>query len=375
MKRVLYKCIGAVLCLSLLAGCSSGSIYSNYRETEQLMVVQTMGFDESPKGFSVSVSTGGEEKITRMAAEAESITLAEQKMQDYSAAEEIFYAHTSYIAIGESAARSGLSHYMDFIGRSTQMRMDTPLFVVTGGNASELVLGSGNEEYDATDVLKSLERNISRRGDLQIFTAGEVAAQLDRNGSALICAVRCVQAKDSLYGSQEELTAVPDGYAVIKDRKMIGRISYHDALAVGIIQNKAGPCRLTVSSDEGNAALQLDDCICRLEPVYENGELRGLSVDVKLRTALLERGDAVNLDAVAATLKKDIGLRLENVLKLSKLTGCDFLQLCSRLQVKQPFSSGEIQGEFQELLPHIYYIINVSAEIDRSFDADREENA
>lgn len=374
MKR-LFKCIAAALCLSLLTGCSSGSIYSNYRETEQLMVVQTMGFDKAQKGFSVSVSTGGEEKITRMAAEAESISLAEQKMQDYSAAEEIFYAHTSYIAIGEDAAKSGLSHYLDFIGRSTQMRMDTPLFIVTGGRASELVLGSGNEEYDATDVLKSLERNVEKRGDLQIFTAGEVTAQLDRNGAALICAVKCVQAKDSLYDSKDELTAIPDGYAVIKDRKMIGQISYHDALAVGLLQNKAGPCRLTVSTKGGNAALQLDDCECTIEPIYENEKIRGLSVDVKLRTAMLERGEAINLEDVTAALEKDIKLRLVNVLNLSKLTGCDFLQLGSSLEAKHPFSAGGMGQDFQEALPDIYYIINVSAEIDRSFDADREENA
>lgn len=374
MKR-LFKCIAAALCLSLLTGCSSGSIYSNYRETEQLMVVQTMGFDKAPKGFSVSVSAGGEEKITRMAAEAESISLAEQIMQDYSAAEEIFYAHTSYIAIGEEAAKSGLSHYLDFIGRSTQMRMDTPLFIVAGGRASELVLGSGNEEYDATDVLKSLERNVKKRGDLQIFTAGEVTAQLDRNGAALICAVRCVQAKDSLYDSQDELTAIPDGYAVIKGKKMIGQISYHDALAVGLLQNKAGPCRLTVSTKDGNAALQLDDCKCTIEPVYEDGKLSGLSVDVKLRTAMLERGETINLEDVTAALKKDIKLRLVNVLNLSKLTGCDFLQLGSSLEAKHPFSAVGMGQDFQDALPDIYYIINVSAEIDRSFDADREENA
>lgn len=374
MKR-LYKCIAPVLCLSLLSGCSSGSIYSNFRETEQLMVVQTMGFDLSQKGFTVSVSTGGGDKITRMAAEAKSIVLAEQKMQDYSAAEEMFYAHTSYIAIGEDAARSGIDHYLDFIGRSTQMRMDTPLFVVTGGRASELVLGSGNEEYDATDVLKSLERNTKKRGDLRVFTAGEITAELDRNGSALICAVRCVGAKDSLYGSEDELTALPDGYAVIKNGKMLGQISYHDALAVGLIQNEAGPCRLTVSGKVGSAALQLDDCSCEVKPQYENGRLTTVKVELTVRASLLERGVDTDLEAVTQSLENDLALRLENVLRLSKLTGCDFLQLGSMLEAKQPFSAGVSGLDFQEKLSDVYFIINVSAEIDRSFDADREDKA
>ncbi len=374
MKRI-FKCIVPLLCLSLLSGCSSGSIYSNYRETEQLMVVQTMGFDRSDKGFTVSVSTGGGDKITRMAAEAGSITLAEQKMQDYSAAEEIFYAHTGYIAIGENAAKTGLSHYLDFIGRSTQMRMDTPLFIVSRGSASELVLGSGNEEYDATDVLKSLERNVKKRGDLRIFTAGEVTAQLDRNGSALICAVKCVKAKESLYDSEDELTARPDGYAIIKDKKMIGQISYHDSLAVGLLQNEAGPCRLTVSTEKGSAALQLDDCECKIEPVTENGSLSALRIDAELHTALFERGEELKLEDVRKALEEDIKLRFENVLSLSKLTGCDFLQLGSILETHNPLSMSGMGQDFQEMLPHVYFIINVSAEIDRSFDAEKEASA
>ena len=100
--------IAAVLVLAaLLTGCSGGSIYSNYRELEQLMVIQTLGFDRTSDGVRLSASSGsdsaggggggesgaeqsGSAGVARLAAEAPSFTLAEEKMQDYSAREDLF---------------------------------------------------------------------------------------------------------------------------------------------------------------------------------------------------------------------------------------------------------------------------------------------
>ena len=81
----------AVVCLAaLLSGCSGGSVYSNYREIEQLMVIQTMGFDYAKSGVRLSASSGsdsaggggggnakggeqgGSAQVARLSAEAES---------------------------------------------------------------------------------------------------------------------------------------------------------------------------------------------------------------------------------------------------------------------------------------------------------------
>ena len=56
MKK--FICLICAACLFLLSGCSGGSIYTNYREVEQLMVIQTMGFDKDKNGVTLSVSTG-----------------------------------------------------------------------------------------------------------------------------------------------------------------------------------------------------------------------------------------------------------------------------------------------------------------------------
>lgn len=106
----IFRIAAALVLAALLTGCSGGSIYSNYRELEQLMVIQTMGFDWTESGVRLSASSGsdsaggggggggsesgteqsGSAGVARLAAEAPSFTLAEEKMQDYSAREDLF---------------------------------------------------------------------------------------------------------------------------------------------------------------------------------------------------------------------------------------------------------------------------------------------
>ena len=44
LSKNLIRIIALILCLATLTGCSGGSLYSNYRELEQLTVIETMGF-------------------------------------------------------------------------------------------------------------------------------------------------------------------------------------------------------------------------------------------------------------------------------------------------------------------------------------------
>lgn len=375
MKRI-FKCIVPLLCLSLLCGCGGGGIYSNYRELDELIIIQTMGFDATDGGYAVSVSSGSteSEKIIRMTAAGNSITEAERLMQDYSAEEEIFYSHVNYIVLGESAAESRLTHCLDFIRRSPQMRPDTPLFVVEDNTAAKLILGAGNEDYDATDVLKSLERNLERRGDCIVFSAKEVISDMDRNGSALVCAVKTAKAGNSLHDAGDALTALPAGYAVIKDGRMVGQISYADALAVNLLKNKSGPSRITLRTAGESITVQLENCKSKLEPVLQKGRLSGLRIDMDISASLPEFGGDLDIKKAEAALKSTVKSRVENVLTLEKLMTCDFMQLGGILETHHPVSMAGMGQDFQSYLPDVYYIINIRAEINRSYDTDKTED-
>lgn len=379
--------IAAVLVLAaLLTGCSGGSIYSNYRELEQLMVIQTMGFDWEENGVRLSASSGsdsagggggtesgaeqsGSASVARLAAEAPSFTLAKEKMQDYSAREDLFFAHTAYIAVGGESAEKTVMPFLDYIERSTDLRLDIPLFVVTNGTASELVLGAGGETYDATSVLRSLERNIMLRGDGVIFSAAEVVSSLDTNGCALITAVRSVKADKAVKEAKEqELTAIPDGFAVIKNGRAVGSVPVEYAKGVNVLQNKVGPSSVELRVGGETATVQLDECACRITPVFDGGALAGLDVKVTLDAALSETTGIVSAQALGRALADEVTLWVTQVLDISRSLECDFLQLGRVLERMEPQRLSGASTGLSDRLRDIYYNVGVEAEVDRSFD-------
>ena len=378
--------IVALVCLAaLLTGCSGGSIYSNYREIEQLMVIQTMGFDFTKTGVRLSASSGsdsagggsdsqsnrqgGSAQVARLSADAQSFSLAKEKMQDYSAREELFFAHTAYIAVGSRAAETSVLPILDYIERSTDMRLDIPLFVVTNGTASELVLGAGGETYDATSVLRSLERNIILRGDGVIFSAAEVVSSLDENGCALITAVKSVKADKAVKEAKpDELTAIPDGYTVIKNGKAVGSIPVEYARGVNILQNRVGPSSVELRVGNDTATVQLDKCACRITPMFGGGVLAGLDVKITLSAALSETTGSVGVQELNRALADEVERWVMQVLDISRSLECDFLQLGKVLERKQPQRLHGASADLSERLRDIYYNVGVEAEVDRSFD-------
>lgn len=378
MKRIMI--LAFAVSILLLSACSGG-IDKSYKEVEQLLVIQAMGFDSTSSGVVLSVSSGSDgmggqseaaTETLRLKASAKTLLEAQEIIQDYSASEELFFSHTSYIVLGESALSNGIAPYLDYIERDDAFRLDVPLFAVSGGSAEELVVGTGNESYDAVNVLSSVERNVTDRGSAHVYNAGEVAADLGRNGSALICAVRTVSAQSVLPDAAKgETTAVFDGYVVLRDGKLVGKISADDALAVNLIHNEAGSSLIALSDGDEGATLMLSGCDCVVSAVCKNGELSGLKVSLSAKASLKESGGAANIESLNAEFKNELLSRLTDVLRLSHDLGCDFLQLGSVLQRSDPFALVCNAEEFQELLPKLHIYIYVETEIDSGYVIER----
>ena len=163
-KLIAILCALGVAVLS--TGCSGGSIYSNYRDIAELMIVQTLGFDSMPDGgVTVSVSAegssgagseDGSKKPERLSASAASLTEAQDELQHYSGGLQLFFGHTAYFLLGAQVLSSDTTQFFDCIERDTAFRLSIPVFAVSSGSASELILGAGNEERDATKLMHAL---------------------------------------------------------------------------------------------------------------------------------------------------------------------------------------------------------------------------
>ena len=371
------KFIAALCALSLMltaSGCSGGSIYSNYRDIAELLVIQTLGFDLSDAGVRLSVSAEGStgagkdnegKTPVRLSVDAQSMTEAQDALQHYSGGLRLFFGHTAYIVLGENVLNTDTAQFFDCIERDAAFRLCIPVFAASG-SASELVMGAGADEHDATRLMRAVTENLRLRGDAHIFTAAEIVSALDSNGAALICAVKAVPA-DTIDpdAAEGEMAIVPDGYTIINNNKAAGHIPMELARGVSLILNEAGSMPVVV----GNATLQIDRSSCELEPVFGDG-LEGVAINIHISASLAEaRGD---FDPGELTREFEAEARswVEDVLELQKSSACDFLHLGSALEIRHPQRLRGASENFALIAPGLDFTVRVTADLDRSFHLD-----
>ena len=395
------KAICVILALAsvfTLTGCTS--VYSNFKEIEQLLVIQDMGLDKQGGGVLLSLCSASDESTgdvpKRLYGTGDSITTALEHIYNYSFEDILFCSHISHVLIGEKAAESGIDDYLSYICRSPIMRLDIPLFVVKGSTAQDAVLKVGDGNRGVVEIMDSVEMSVGRLGNSSLYTAAETVRNLDRYGSSLICAVELAEplesdsgapAGDSPSFSEDEgsaaqdeggskLTAVVYGYAVIRDGKLCKFLDRDEAIAVGFLTNKVGLTNVTVRDRHGSlVVLEIDSGGSEVTPVWSGtGELTGLNIAVDVRASIVEVSgssdtrSAEYTDHITAQLEALISDYVSRVMLTSRELRSDFLCLAQTVERDDPSAFRMLLQSFPDLLPSLELQISVSGQLTHTND-------
>ena len=419
MKRFLSLLI--IICaLPALSGC--GSIYSNYREIQQLMVIQTMGIDREKGGVQVSMAAAAEASgggPRRMSAQGSTVTAAIDRACKLSYEEEIFFSHVNHLLVGEAAAEEGLDTFLDYVSQSPTMRIDIPLYIVRGGTANQAVMEVGDSSKGISEVMQTVHESFASPSDSQVFTVADTINSLLRYGSALVCAVECVPSSESVSPGKAEseqqssgqsaqggegqsaqqgeeqkpqavegqnsqdktqgenpLMAVPAGYAVIRDGKLCKFIEPEEAAAVGLLTGRLPITGITVTDRNGkNATLELNQGSADIVPIWGGkGQLKGLNIQAQVIASVLEtdnwqQGSSNEyINHLTAQLESAISQRLSSLLRTSMKLKADFLGLAGQVERKSPENYRLMSQRFSELLPGLELQITVSGQLSHTND-------
>ncbi len=355
-----------------LSGCSSASY--GYRDISELQVIQTIGFDPAPGGGeTVSVSSGeGEtdQEPVRMSIDGASISGALERLQDFSVWEDIFYSDAGYILFGEDAAKDALP-YIDFIGRSARIRFETPLFVVRGDTASKVVTEGGGDKSDITQLMTSVVRDIQRRNSCRIFSCGETAHRLLRDGATLVCAIKPEQ---DLASDGDFFNVLYDGYAILKEGRLEGYLSADTSQGAVLLLGQPIYSQNLLSD---GIVIQFSGGGATLRAVWgEDGSIAGVDVDVRVAAVILENSGLVHLSdpEVRAKLEDELAAKvsgwIEEVLQTSKQLEADFLGLGTRIELDSPRKWRNMPKSWEETLPELTFNVKCSASLTQSFFLD-----
>lgn len=351
MKRYISILI-IISSLLSLSGC--GGIHTNYREIQQLMVVQTMGLDREEGSVRVSMAAAAEASGNgprRMSATGGTVSTAIDRAYELSYEEEIFFSHVNHILIGEAAAEEDMDSFLDYLCQSPELRIDIPLYIVREGTAEQAVMEVGDGSRGISEVMQAVREIFATASNSQVFTVADTIKSLERYGSALICAIRCEPSSESFgpqtsgdsgsgggesgqeekkqddrenqqtQTAQEEenaqaagnedtgggeeqgeaeaaaqegksLMAGIAGYGVIRDGKLCKYLEPELSVAVGLMTGGVPISFITVEDMDGRlCSLEVYDGSAQLNPVWAGpGELKGLELQVEVTASVMESG-------------------------------------------------------------------------------------
>ena len=408
----------------LLSGCSNP--FADYRETEHLLVIQTMGIDRENGGvrLSLAASSEGVGNAPRvLSASGETVTEAMERIYDYSFEDEVFCYNVKNVLIGESAAEEGIEEFLGFICRSPEMRLDMPVFIVKGRSAEQIIADAGDNERGISDIMQNVQQKLKRRGGTP-FTGVDILRSLKRGGSALVCALSLDEASEDVPEDKEEKTAgqsggestgqtggdtagqnggedksiLPSpaaeseppaatganeqgqtaasaGYAVIRNGKLCKYIDVREAVAADMLLNRSGVHEIEVNDLYGSrVTLEVSNASSSFSPRWDGDTLTGQEVHISAQYSVLETfghselESAQYADALTAALETELLSRAGAVLASSGELKADFLSLGSTVERSRPEKYRSMKARFPDLLAELEFQVTVSCRLKHTND-------
>lgn len=295
MQKLILLILASAL---LLSGC--GRVWAEARPIDELVQVETVGLDPDDAGAALSICASAPE--LRETASGGSIRLAMDAMEQKTGSAGLFYAHTKFLLLGPGA---DIPAALDFVARSSDMRLRTPVLLLKNASAAEAVQ-LGGRETDVTAILSALKEDMARHGVGHVFTCGEVLRSLASDGCALAAAA---ELRDN--------TLREAGYGILKDGHCVGWIEQTDAPAVNLLLGLGGQEDVLLPS---GATITIDQC---------RRDLSEGSVCLTMKATLTENAAGVNLSdpAVRRALERELCAEVlrqtRNVVLQSQTLGAD----------------------------------------------------
>lgn len=357
------------LLLSLLSGCGRSAVpYA--REMGDMALLRTMGLDAVQDGVELTVSTGernGDQEALVLSASGPSVASAVQAVQSLGDSY-VYFGHVDQLLLGEELAARGVGPVLDHLAREPQLGLGVDLWVVRDGRAGEAVFAGGEAGVPAR--LDRLEADAGMGAANIGCTALELMSVLARGASTCIPALTLAPSRQGDGGQGAERTLLPDGYAVIRQGKLVCFLQGEEALGLELLQQRADGHVVDVDLNDGlRVSLRLEKTRVRCEPVFQSGELTGLDVvcDLSARVVQTERPlSQEQLEEVTQNFELLEGERMVAVLERAQYWDADFLGLEHRAQLSRPSRKEDIGRVWQDVFRSLAIQVKVTGDVERS---------
>ncbi len=366
MKLRLLPLAAALL---LCAGCAGREAVGEYRELDQLVLVDALGVDRRGEGLVVTAAASSADGPIRLRAGAATVRRALAELQSYTEKQFMFYGHTRHLLLGEADAGACLERCLEFVERSDEVRLDTWLFLVRDGTAEDAVTKSAADNVG--DLLDALVKDVELTSVSRVFTCGETAEALAERGCALVSAVRLTEA-ENIVPESKRLTLLSAGYGVVADGRLTAWLDPDMARGANLLMDSPGGDVIEAPDGRGGVfAARLTGSDARFLPEYRDGEPVSLRILLELRCSLAEISgppdlmEGETLREMEAAIAAVEAARVDRVLRLSQTLKADFCGLGDGVRRASPLRFARTSVTWKEVFPALPITAEVRVKLER----------
>lgn len=367
MKVVLV----CTMLLGMLTGCSGRGWLPYAREMGDTALLRTMGLDGDGERVELTVSTGsrsGGQEALVLSAFGDSIPAAALAVQSLGDSY-VYYGHVDQLLLGEEVAVRGMDRVVDYLAREAELGLGVQLWVVRGGTAGQAIRTAGSRGVPGRLAQLNTDSelgaaNISR-------SAAELMTVLARGGSTYLPALELLSAREGDGGEGGEQTLVPNGYAILRQGKLVCWVDDETARGIELMEERAfGQVADLTLPDGTEVSLTVDEVHTGCRPVFRREELTGLDVTCTLSARVAQTGRRLNesdLQQLQQHLERMEGERMVQALELGQYWDADYLGLGRRAQMAHPDRKNAVQEQWEGAFRSLDIRVEVHGTVERSF--------
>lgn len=358
-----------------------------HTEIDKVIFARAVGLDKSEKGGEIRITVESESSIPasgkgetikkafRYHAEGKTIFDANRNFS-YFTDKDIFWGHTKYITIGETAAREDVLKYLDFFIRNHENRLNTNVAVVKNASASEMLQLSGVEVTHK--VISGIYENAGNVGvSKEILLSEFIEALSSKYSSAYLPYISIVKNTEYIGSHESDNHLSLDGFAIFKGKKLLDFISAEKARGLSWINGdikstlivvkdkKKNNVSLEVIGQDVDVKTSIKDGIAYIKvkiSVNSNiGELEG-QIDVFDKESLLKLEKQQN-DIVKG--------EIESVIAFAKENNVDIFGFGDKIFHQHPVKWEKIKDKWNELFPSVNIEVEVESKISRVYNIQK----
>lgn len=269
--------------------------------------------------------------------------------------------HNQVLLFSEDMAIKGIKQQLDMFVRITDSRIETPVFITEAG-IQDIFNAKFSQEKLASNYLYEAIELFSKRSNISRVRVLDIINNFaDDHHSMAIPII-------TLKKNNEKDILEFNGMAVLKDGKMVGKLSVDEALGYVITDKKVRGYTIRAQTDEGIASYHISSSKCKQKVKLEGNQII-YEFDLNQKLELQEVIGFTDYSAVEMLKKLEkvaedaIKEKIQSSINMSKTLNVDFYNVCCALKRHYYKFWETVIDDWDEKYQDVKFVVNAKIKI------------